>query len=56
MAFALSIFMTCYYRRENARRDAQLRDRNMTIGDYSSEMKWEAREKGDGAAFFRYTV
>lgn len=56
MAFTLSTFMTCYYRRENARRDAQLRGRNMAIGDYSSEMKWEEREKGDDATFFRYTV
>jgi hypothetical protein len=56
MSLSLSTLMTCYYRRENSRRDAILRDRNMTIGDYSSDMKWEEREKGDDATFFRYTV
>lgn len=48
--------MTYYYRGENSRRDATLRGRNMTLGDYSSDMKWEEREKGDDATFFRYTV
>jgi MFS transporter, ACS family, DAL5 transporter family protein len=48
--------MTCYYRRENLRRDAILRGRNMTLGDYNNDMKWEEREKGDDALFFRYTV
>jgi hypothetical protein len=56
MSFALSTFMTCYFRRENLRRDAALRGRNMTVGDYSSEMKWGEREKGDDATFFRFTV
>jgi hypothetical protein len=56
MSFTLSTIMTYYYRRENARRDSQLHSRNMTIADYSSEMKWEEREKGDDATFFRYTV
>ncbi|PMD64284.1 MFS general substrate transporter [Hyaloscypha bicolor E] len=56
MSLSLSTLMTCYYRRENSRRDAILRGRNMTIGDYSSDMKWEEREKGDDATFFRYTV
>ncbi|KAN0104146.1 MFS general substrate transporter [Hyaloscypha variabilis] len=56
MSLTLTTFMTCYYRRENARRDAVLRGRNMTIGDYSNEMKYEEREMGDDAGFFRYTV
>jgi hypothetical protein len=56
MSFILSTFMTYYYRRENHRRDAVLRNKNMTIGDYSSDMKWEERERGDDATFFRYTV
>jgi hypothetical protein len=56
MSFFLTAFMTFYYRRENARRDALFRGRNLTLGDYSDEMKWEEREKGDDATFFRYTV
>jgi hypothetical protein len=56
MSLSLTTLMTCYYRRENARRDAVLRGRNMTIGDYSNEMKYEEREMGDDAGFFRYTV
>jgi hypothetical protein len=56
MSFTLSTFMTYYYRRENRRRDAVMQNKNMTIGDYSSEMKWEEREMGDDASFFRYTV
>jgi len=56
MSLTLTTFMTCYYRRENARRDAILRARNMTIGDYSDEMKYQEREMGDAASFFRYTV
>ena len=56
MSFILSTFMTYYYRRENRRRDAVMRNKNMTIGDYSSDMKWEERERGDDASFFRYTV
>ena len=56
MSFILSTVMTCYYRRENLRRDAIMRGKNMTIGDYSSVMKWEEREMGDYASFFRYTV
>jgi hypothetical protein len=56
MSFILTTFMTYYYRRENHRRDALMRNKNMTIGDYSSDMKWEERERGDDASFFRYTV
>jgi hypothetical protein len=56
MSFTLSTFMACYFRRENLRRDTMLRGRNMTIGDYGNEMKWEEREKGDDATFFRFTV
>jgi hypothetical protein len=47
--------MTCYYRRENFRRDAILRGSNLTIEDYRSDIKWEELEKGDDAIFFRYT-
>lgn len=48
--------MTSYYRRENLRRDAILRGRDMTLGDYNPNMKFEEREKGDDASFFRFTV
>lgn len=48
--------MTVYYRRENARRGALFASRNLSIEDYSNEMKWEEREKGDDATFFRYIV
>jgi hypothetical protein len=56
MSFILTTFMTYYYRRENRRRDDVMRNKNMMIGNYSSDMKWEEREKGDDASFFRYTV
>jgi len=56
MSFVLTAFMTFYYRRENARRDSLFRGRNLTTGDFSNQMKWEEREKGDNATFFRYTV
>ena len=48
--------MTTYLRRENARRDAIFSQQNISREDYSDEMKWEEREKGDYASFYRYTV
>lgn len=48
--------MTIYYRRENARRDALCAERNIAPGGYTDEMKWDERELGDDALFFRYTV
>jgi hypothetical protein len=56
MSFILTAFMTTYLRRENARRDVISNQRNISGEDYSDEMKWEEREKGDYASFFRYTV
>ena len=56
MSMCLTTFMTIYLRRENARRDASASERNISLENYSDEMKWEEREKGDDATFYRYTV
>jgi hypothetical protein len=56
MSFILTAFMTIYLRRENARRDAIFSQQNISREDYSDEMKWEEREKGDYASFYRYIV
>lgn len=56
MSFVLTFFMTVYLRRENARRDASLSAVDVSLANYSDEMRWEDREKGDDAPFFRYTV
>ncbi|CZT49129.1 related to allantoate permease [Rhynchosporium secalis] len=56
MSFVLTSFMTIYYRRENARRDAICADRDITHGEYTEEMKWQDRERGDNAVWFRYVV
>lgn len=45
-----------YLRHENARRDALASQRNISLENYSEEMKSEEREKGDDATFYRYTV
>ncbi|QPC71278.1 hypothetical protein HYE68_002030 [Fusarium pseudograminearum] len=52
MALILSIFMTIYLRRENARRDATHKDPSL----YTEAEKHAEREKGDNATFFRYTI
>lgn len=52
MAATLSIFMTIYLRRENARRDREYKPPS----EYTEEEKVAEREKGDNASFFRYTV
>lgn len=51
MSTTLSIFMTLYLRRENARRDREYKP----IDQYSAQDKSAEREKGDNASFFRYT-
>jgi len=56
MSCILSIFMTIYLRRENARRDALMAEQGLTLESYSNEMKDAEREKGDNATFFRYTI
>lgn len=52
MAMLLSIFMTIYLRRENARRDREYK----APSEYTEEEKELEREKGDSASFFRYTI
>ncbi|KAH6666232.1 major facilitator superfamily domain-containing protein [Halenospora varia] len=56
MSLVLTVFMTIYLRNQNARRDVLLKQQNVTLDDYSEEMKIEQREKGDNAIFFRFTV
>ncbi|QGI75191.1 unnamed protein product [Fusarium fujikuroi] len=52
MALVLSVWMTIYLRRENARRDATHKDPSL----YTEDEKHAEREKGDNATFFRYTI
>ncbi|KAK4226024.1 putative high-affinity nicotinic acid transporter [Podospora fimiseda] len=52
MAMVLSILMTIYLRRENARRDREYKPPS----EYTEEERVAEREKGDNATFFRYTV
>jgi hypothetical protein len=52
MSFILQTCMTTYYRRENARRDAE----HKRPEEYTTEEKDLERERGDNATFFRYTV
>ncbi|KAK4668343.1 uncharacterized protein QC763_000870 [Podospora pseudopauciseta] len=52
MAATLSIFMTIYLRRENARRDREYKPPS----EYTEEERVAEREKGDNASFFRYTI
>ncbi|KAH8898844.1 MFS general substrate transporter [Thozetella sp. PMI_491] len=52
VAAILSVVMTIYLRRENARRDAEYK----APSEYTEEEKHAEREKGDNATFFRYTV
>ncbi|KIM33273.1 hypothetical protein M408DRAFT_152109 [Serendipita vermifera MAFF 305830] len=57
MSCFLSILMTIYLRRENARRDAYAAANGLPKPeDYTDEMREAEREKGDYATFFRYTV
>lgn len=56
MSFILTIFMTWYLRKENARRDAWAVENNMLPEDYTEAQRTEEREKGDNATFYRYTV
>ncbi|KAF9888482.1 hypothetical protein FE257_008589 [Aspergillus nanangensis] len=52
MSTILSIIMTIYLRRENARRDREYKNPE----EYTVEERLLEREKGDNATFFRYTV
>ncbi|KAK3905519.1 major facilitator superfamily domain-containing protein [Staphylotrichum tortipilum] len=52
MSLILSVGMTIYLRRENARRDREYKPPS----EYTEAEKLAEREKGDLASFFRYTV
>lgn len=52
MSCLLSLFMTTYLRRENARRDREYKKPE----EYTEAERFAEREKGDNATFFRYTV
>jgi len=62
MSLVLSTLMHIYCKRENARRDDELRARTGVTGPivvedhYTEEMRYAEREKGDDASFYRYTV
>lgn len=56
MSFLLTGFMTIYLRRENERRDALMRGRSSSAESYGEQARFEEREKGDYATFYRYTV
>lgn len=51
MAALLSLFMTIYYRRENARRDREYKAPTL----YTEKERELERTRGDNATFFRYT-
>lgn len=52
MSTILSVFMTVYLRRENARRDREYK----APSEYTEAEQLLEREKGDNASFFRYTI
>jgi hypothetical protein len=56
MSAILTIFMSWYLRRENARREQWAAEHNMQPENYTEEQKLAEREKGDNASFYRYTV
>jgi sugar phosphate permease len=56
MSFLLCAFMHLYLVKENARRDAEMQTKGLTLESYTEEMKHSEREKGDYATFFRYTI
>ncbi|CUA76385.1 putative transporter C1002,16c [Schizosaccharomyces pombe 972h-] [Rhizoctonia solani] len=58
MSAMLSLFMSTWLRRENARRDrvAQEKGHPLNADEYTPEMLAKEREDGDYASFFRYTI
>jgi sugar phosphate permease len=56
MSAILTLIMSFYLRRENARRDAWAVENNMLPENYTEDQKFAEREKGDNATFYRYTV
>jgi hypothetical protein len=49
MSLILSVFMHLYCKRENARRDAAMISKGLSLDSYNEEMKYIEREKGDAA-------
>jgi hypothetical protein len=56
MSAVLTIIMSWYLRRENARRNALAVSKNKLPEQYTEAERFEERERGDNASFFRYTV
>jgi len=56
MSLILTIFMSWYLRRENARREKWAVDNNLQPDEYTDAQRYEERDKGDNATFYRYTV
>ncbi|KAK0615184.1 high-affinity nicotinic acid transporter [Bombardia bombarda] len=56
MAFFLTLFMTIWCRRENARRDALERESGGRPSELTEEQKLLERELADDVPWFRYTV
>lgn len=56
ISFALTTFMTLYFRRENIHRDGLCTDIGFSLEDYSEGLRSDEREKGDNAIFYRYIV
>lgn len=52
MSGGCSLFMTWYFRRENARRDREFKSPE----EYTLDEKMQESEKGDNATFFRYIL
>ena len=50
MSLSLCVFMHTYLKRENARRDAAMIARGLTLNSYTDEMRYAEREKGDNAS------
>ena len=58
MSAVLSLFMTTYLSRENARRDQIATEKGLPLNaeDYTPEMLKKEREAGDNATFYMYTT
>ncbi len=54
MAFFLTLFMSIWSRRENARRDTVASE--MGVQELTDEQKIQERELADNVPWFRYTV
>ncbi|KAL3425445.1 high-affinity nicotinic acid transporter [Phlyctema vagabunda] len=52
MSFVVTLIMTTYLRRENARRDREYTSPEL----YTEEQKLAERDRGDYASFYRYTI